>query len=62
VSWLAAGAGVPTYKLQHAAGWTSFGCAYEPFAPAALCIVPDTMDDWTDSFRKTLTALRSQFG
>jgi tetratricopeptide (TPR) repeat protein len=62
VSWLSAGAGVPTYKLQRDAGWTSFGCDYEPFAPAARCIVPDMMDDWADSFGKTLTALRSQFG
>jgi Flp pilus assembly protein TadD len=61
VSWLSAGAGVPTYKLQRDAGWTSFGCAYEPFAPAAQCIVPDVVDDWADSFGKTLDALRSQF-
>jgi len=62
VSWLSAGAGVPTYKLQRDAGWTSFGCGYEPFAPAAHCIVPDTVDGWSDSFQKTLTALNSQFG
>jgi tetratricopeptide (TPR) repeat protein len=62
VSWLSAGAGVPTYKLQRDAGWTSFGCAYEPFAPAARCIVPDAVDDWVDSFGKTLTALKAQFG
>lgn len=62
VSWLSAGAGVPTYKLQRDAGWTSFGCGYEPFAPAAQCIVPDAVDDWADSFGKTLAALKSQFG
>jgi tetratricopeptide (TPR) repeat protein len=62
VSWLSAGAGVPTYKLQRDAGWTSFGCATEPFAPAAQCIVPDAVDDWADSFGKTLTALKLQFG
>ena len=61
VSWLSAGAGVPTYKLQRDAGWTSFGCSHEPFAPAAHCIVPDAVDDWAGSFEKTLAALRSQF-
>ena len=61
VSWLSAGAGVPTYKFQRDAGWTSFGCSHEPFAPAAHCIVPDAVDDWAGSFEKTLAALRSQF-
>ncbi|HEY8947757.1 MAG TPA: tetratricopeptide repeat protein, partial [Rhizomicrobium sp.] len=28
VCWLSAGAGVPTYKIQRDAAWTSFGCAY----------------------------------
>ncbi|HEY2032372.1 MAG TPA: tetratricopeptide repeat protein [Rhizomicrobium sp.] len=62
VSWLSAGAGVPTYKIERDAGWTSFGCDYEPFAPAARCMVPDTLDDWADSFGKALAALNSQFG
>lgn len=62
VSWLSAGAGVATYKLHRDAGWTSFGCDYEPFAPAARCIVPDAVNDWADSFKKTLAALNSQFG
>jgi hypothetical protein len=62
VSWLSAGAGVPTYKIERDAGWTSFGRDYEPFAPSARCMVPDLSGDWTDSFGKALTALSSQFG
>jgi Flp pilus assembly protein TadD len=62
VCWLAAGAGVSTFKIQRDAAWTSFGCAYEPFAPSAHCMVPDVMGDWAGSFQKTLTALRSQLG
>ena len=62
VSWLSAGAGVPTYKIERDAGWTSFGCGYEPFAPSAHCMVPDRPGDWADSFRKTLAALNLQFG
>ena len=34
VSWLAAGAGVPTYKILYDKSWTSFGEDYEPFAPS----------------------------
>ena len=62
VSWLSAGAGVPTFKIQRDAGWTSFGCDHEPFAPAALGIVPDVSGDWADSLGKALAALNSQFG
>jgi tetratricopeptide (TPR) repeat protein len=61
VSWLSAGAGIPTYKITRDAGWTSFGCDYEPFAPAAHCMVPQTLDDWADSFAKTRDALKRQF-
>jgi hypothetical protein len=61
VSWLSAGAGVPTYKIARDAGWTSFGCDHEPFAPAARCMAPQTLDDWADSFGKTRDALKRQF-
>jgi tetratricopeptide (TPR) repeat protein len=61
VSWLSAGAGVPTYKIARDAGWTSFGCDCEPFAPAAHCMVPQIQDDWAGSFGKTLEALRRRF-
>ncbi|HSM96993.1 MAG TPA: tetratricopeptide repeat protein [Rhizomicrobium sp.] len=62
VSWLSAGAGVPTYKIERDAGWTSFGLGYEPFAPAARCMVPDVPGDWANGFEKALAALSLQFG
>ena len=40
VSWLAAGAGVDTYKILYDTSWTSFGQAYEPFAPSCRCMMP----------------------
>lgn len=60
VSWLSAGAGVPTYKIERDRGWTSFGCDYEPFAPATRCMVPQVLDDWANSFGKTCEALKRQ--
>jgi ADP-heptose:LPS heptosyltransferase len=62
VCWLAAGAGIPTFKIQRDAAWTSFGCDYEPFAPAARCIVPDEAGDWAGCFGKALSALCPQLG
>jgi len=62
VCWLAAAAGVPTFKILRDPAWTSFGCDYEPFSPSARCIVPDVVGDWTNVFEKALAALNSQFG
>lgn len=62
VCWLSAGAGVPTFKILRDAAWTSFGCDYEPFAPAARCIVPDSVGDWANGFAKAQAALNSLFG
>jgi hypothetical protein len=59
VSWLAAAAGTPTYKILYDTSWTSFGEAYEPFAPACTCIMPKARGDWADCFEKTLTMLPS---
>jgi tetratricopeptide (TPR) repeat protein len=50
VSWLSAGAGVPTYKVLYDTSWTSFGETYEPFAPSCDCIMPKLRGDWTDCF------------
>lgn len=61
VSWLAAGAGVPTYKVLYDTSWTSFGCEVEPFAPACRCITPQQAGDWSSAFEKALTQLRQQF-
>jgi tetratricopeptide (TPR) repeat protein len=50
VSWLAAGAGVPTSKILYDTSWTSFGTAHEPFAPSCVCIMPKVRGDWSGVF------------
>jgi len=52
VSWLAAGAGVPTFKILYDTSWTALGQAYEPFAPSCVCVMPQHRGDWTDTFAK----------
>jgi tetratricopeptide (TPR) repeat protein len=52
VSWLAAGAGIPTFKVLYDTSWTSFGTNYEPFAPSGICVMPKTRGDWGDVFRQ----------
>lgn len=61
VSWLAAAAGVPTYKILYDTSWTSFGRTYEPFAPACHCVMPQQPGDWKDCFFATETSLSSLF-
>jgi tetratricopeptide (TPR) repeat protein len=55
VSWLASGAGVPTFKVLHDTSWTSFGRAYEPFAPSCRCVGAN--GDWASCFAKIRTLL-----
>ncbi len=57
VSWLSAGVGVPTAKVLYDTSWTSFGQNFEPFAPAAHCMMPAQRDDWADTFAQTLTLI-----
>src|SRR5258706_4893936 len=57
VSWMAAAAGVPTLKILYNKSWTSFGRDYEPFAPAARCIMPMHSGDWNDAFARAASAL-----
>jgi hypothetical protein len=57
VSWLAAGAGVRTFKLLYGDVWTAMGLAHEPFAPSCACIVPAARGDWSDAFRQVITRL-----
>jgi Flp pilus assembly protein TadD len=54
VSWLAAGAGVKTFKLLYHLSWTAFGQAYEPFAPAARCVSPKKPGDWNEVFAEAI--------
>jgi tetratricopeptide (TPR) repeat protein len=54
VSWLAAGAGVPTFKILYDTSWTSFGEASEPFAPSCRLMMPDAAGNWASVFAKTL--------
>jgi tetratricopeptide (TPR) repeat protein len=52
VSWLAAGAGVPTFKILYDTSWTALGETYEPFAPSCVCVMPDVRGDWADTLAK----------
>jgi len=52
VSWLSAGAGVPTVKILYDTSWTALGEAYEPFAPSCVCAMPKARGDWSDTFAK----------
>jgi Flp pilus assembly protein TadD len=61
VSWLAAGAGVATYKVLYDRSWTSFGRDYEPFAPAAECTRPKFQGDWKGAFDTALAAMHARF-
>ena len=58
VSWLSAGLGVPTFKVLYNTSWTALGCDYEPFAPAARCIMPDVSGNWPDAFAKAAAQIR----
>jgi tetratricopeptide (TPR) repeat protein len=60
VSWLAAGAGVPTCKILARQSWTSFGTDYEPFAPSCRCIAPAMAGDWADVFAKASEEIRAR--
>jgi ADP-heptose:LPS heptosyltransferase len=57
VSWLAAAAGVATFKVLYDTSWTSFGTDYEPFAPACACITPKSRGDWGDVFEQVSARL-----
>jgi tetratricopeptide (TPR) repeat protein len=57
VSWLAAGAGVPTLKILYSEIWTAMGRSYEPFAPACECLSPATRGDWPSLFGEVITRL-----
>jgi tetratricopeptide (TPR) repeat protein len=59
-SWLAAAVGVSTYKVLYDTSWTAFGTAYESFAPAARCLMPQQRGDWADVFAKALAAINQQ--
>jgi len=52
VAWLAAGAGMATYKVLYGNSWTALGRDREPFAPACMCVMPRAHGDWADVFRQ----------
>lgn len=52
VSWLSAGAGIPTLKLLYGLSWTALGQAFEPFAPACRCVMPDRFGNWASVFEQ----------
>ncbi|MDE2109513.1 MAG: tetratricopeptide repeat protein [Alphaproteobacteria bacterium] len=57
-SWLAAATGVATYKILYDTSWTSFGESYEPFAPAARCMMPGVRGNWAEVFAQTRLKLQ----
>jgi tetratricopeptide (TPR) repeat protein len=59
VSWLAAGAGVPTLKLLAGPVWTAMGQSHEPFAPACKCLSADRIGNWADVFRQAADSIRN---
>jgi tetratricopeptide (TPR) repeat protein len=59
VSWLSAGLGVPTFKALYDLSWPSLGTDYEPFAPAARCLMPKIRGDWSDVMTQALSAIRA---
>lgn len=59
VSWLAAGAGVPTLKVLYDTSWTSFGENFEPFAPSCICVMPDERGNWQDTFMQASESIRA---
>jgi ADP-heptose:LPS heptosyltransferase len=61
VSWLAAGAGTPTFKVLYDSSWTSFGEEHEPFAPSALCVKPQRAGDWRDTFSRAEELIKARF-
>ena len=58
VSWLSAGAGVPTLKLLYGLNWTALGQMHEPFAPACRCVMPEQTGDWDDVFRQAAAIIK----
>jgi hypothetical protein len=58
VSWIAAGLGIPTFKILYNNAWTSLGQEYEPFAPSCRCMMPNESGNWSDAFGQTAAALR----
>jgi Flp pilus assembly protein TadD len=62
VSWLAAAVGVDTAKIFGSPGWTNFGASYEPFAPKAVCFIPELAGDWPAAFAAAKQFLARKFG
>jgi Flp pilus assembly protein TadD len=59
VSWLAAGLGVPIFKVLYDTSWTGFAQTYEPFAPSAKLLMPKRRGDWPDAFDQAVAAVRA---
>lgn len=64
VSWMAAAMGVITFKIYCGAGWawTAFGQDFEPFTPAARCLMPATPGDWDAALSMALEAIKALLG
>jgi tetratricopeptide (TPR) repeat protein len=60
VSWLAAGAGVATYRIIRHTSWTAFGRPFEPFAPAAISLALREPGDWSGGFAQAAALISSR--
>jgi len=60
VSWLSAGAGVPTLKMLYGLSWTALGQTHEPFAPVCRCLMPKQFGDWDDVFRQAAAFIKQR--
>jgi tetratricopeptide (TPR) repeat protein len=60
VAWMAAGVGVPTFKMLYSNSWTSCGLDYEPFAPSCRCVMPAKAGDWRGCFAKASALLTAR--
>src|SRR3569833_1242876 len=61
VSWLSAGAGVPTLKLLYGLSWTALGQTHEPFAPACRCVMPEQFGGWDAVFAQAAELIKQRF-
>lgn len=62
VSWLGAGAGLRTLKVNYHTSWTAFGQDYEPFAPACRNVGPKRPGDWHETFARAAALIAQAQG
>ena len=62
VSWLGAGAGVPTLKILYDTSWTGVRARLMNLSRRpAICVMPQTRGDWADAFAQGARRLSRSF-